>query len=219
MNRMLDIGLACVGLAVSAPVLLGLALAVKLDSPGPALFLQTRIGRGRRAFRLVKLRTMTIGDSGPSVTAQHDPRITRVGRLLRRAKLDELPQLWNVLRGDMSIVGPRPEVPAYVAKYRVEWEPLFEVRPGLTDSASLTFRDEEKILGVARDRERAYTEVLMPMKLALALQDVQQRSLLRDLRVLARTAATVLRPGKAAEDPVIRDATRRIQELNEQEPI
>jgi len=215
MNRIVDVGVAAGGLAISLPLLVVLALIVKLDSPGPAFFVQTRVGKRRRPFRLVKLRTMTAGAPGAAITARQDPRITRVGALLRRTKLDEVPQLWNVLRGQMSLVGPRPEVPEYVEKYRAEWEPLFSVRPGLTDTASLTFRDEEHLLGMARDRERAYMEILMPTKLALALQDVRGRSLLHDVRVILRTAASVVRPKRADEDPVVLDVIRRILELNE----
>jgi len=215
MNRIVDVGVAAGGLAISLPLLVVLALIVKLDSPGPAFFVQTRVGKRRRPFRLVKLRTMTAGAPGAAITARQDPRITRVGALLRRTKLDEVPQLWNVLRGQMSLVGPRPEVPEYVEKYRAEWEPLFSVRPGLTDTASLTFRDEEHLLGMARDRERAYLEILLPPKLALALQDVRGRSLLHDVRVILRTAASVVRPKRADEDPVVLDVIRRILELNE----
>lgn len=218
MNRLLDIGIASLGLMMTSPLLLALGLAVKLDSPGPALFMQTRIGRAQRPFRVAKLRTMTTDGSLPGsfVTATKDPRITRIGALLRMAKLDELPQLWNVLRGDMSIVGPRPEVPVFVARYRPEWRKLFTVRPGLTDVASLTFRDEEGLLALAHDRERAYTEVVMPLKLELALRGVEQASMLRDLAVIARTAASVLRIGRKT-DATILEAQRRIHQLNEAE--
>src|SRR4051794_19065139 len=124
MKRVLDVTLAGGALLLGAPLLAVLAAAVKLDSPGPAMFVQTRIGRGGRPSRIVKLRTMTAGGEGAAqITAGGDKRITRIGALLRKTKLDELPQLWNVVRGDMSIVGPRPEVPDYVARYRPEWRP------------------------------------------------------------------------------------------------
>ncbi|HMG52755.1 MAG TPA: sugar transferase, partial [Kofleriaceae bacterium] len=139
MKRLLDVTLAAIGLAVSGPLLAVLAAAIKLESPGPALFVQTRVGRHRRPIQVAKLRTMRVAadHDGLEVTAAGDPRVTRVGAVLRRTKLDELPQLWNVLRGDMSIVGPRPEVPHYVAGYRPEWQRLLTVRPGLTDAASV----------------------------------------------------------------------------------
>jgi lipopolysaccharide/colanic/teichoic acid biosynthesis glycosyltransferase len=213
-KRSLDVALAGMGLAVTAPLMAVLAAAVKLDSPGPALFVQHRIGRGRRPIRVVKLRTMTADAAtrGPQVTAARDPRVTRVGAVLRKTKLDELPQLWNVLRGDMSLVGPRPEVERYVARYRPEWQRVFDVRPGITDLASLTFRDEERLLAMARDRERAYIEVLMPLKLQLALTGVAQSSVLADLSIIMKTALSVVRPSK--NDPVLDEASRRIEQLN-----
>jgi len=215
-KRVLDVALAGTGLLVAAPALLGLAVAVKLESRGPAFYVQTRIGRGGRPIRIPKLRTM-IEDAdrrGPTVTAAEDPRITRVGALLRRTKLDELPQLWSVLRGDMSLVGPRPEVDRYVAMYRPEWRPLLEQRPGLTDLASLTFRHEEALLATANDRERAYIEVIMPLKLELALRGVSRQSVVHDLGVILRTALAVVRPADADDDPVVAEAKRRIAELN-----
>lgn len=217
MNRVVDLALASMGLVASAPLLAGLALAIKLDSPGPVLFRQTRVGRNRRPFSLLKLRTMRVEQprDAPQVTAAGDPRITRVGALLRRSKLDELPQLWNVLRGEMSFVGPRPEVPRYVERYRPEWRPLLEVRPGLTDEASLRFRDEERLLELAQDRDRAYVEVVMPIKLELALAGVSAASTLHDLGVLARTALAVLRPQPLHRDPKISAAERSIAELNQ----
>jgi lipopolysaccharide/colanic/teichoic acid biosynthesis glycosyltransferase len=210
-KRLLDLALAGTGLVLGGPLLAVLAAAVKLDSPGSAFFVQTRVGKDHRPIRIVKLRTMSASGGGAQITASRDPRVTRVGRLLRMTKLDELPQLWNVLRGDMSIVGPRPEVPRYVERYRPEWRRLLSVRPGLTDLASLTFRDEERLLALARDRERAYTDVVMPMKLALALEGLERRSVLDDLAMIARTALAVVRP---SEHPVLAEAARRIEDLN-----
>lgn len=218
MKRLLDLALASTGLAISAPLIAVLAAAVKLESAGPALFTQTRIGRARKPFRIFKLRTMTSGDvEGAQITAAGDQRVTRVGRLLRATKLDEVPQLWNVIRGDMSIVGPRPEVPRYVEHYQPRWSPLLEVRPGLTDLASLVFRDEERLLGLARDRERAYMEVVMPLKLDLALEGLEDRSLTADLRMIARTALAVLRRGPTGPDPIVSKAEREIEALNREE--
>ena len=215
LKRAFDVVVAGAGLAATAPLLGALAVAIKLDSPGPVLFSQTRIGKGRRPFRTLKLRTMTAGPpGGAQITASGDRRITRVGQLLRRTKLDELPQLWNVLRGEMSLVGPRPEVPDYVATYRPEWEPLFEVRPGLTDPASIAFRDEEGLLAAAADRDRAYREVIMPLKLGLALEGVAQRSLIADLGVIARTVAALVTGPSSEDRAVIGDARDRIEALN-----
>ncbi len=218
LRRFVDVAVSGLGLLVTAPVLGISAAAVKLETRGPAFFVQTRVGRSRRPIRIVKLRTMVVDADrvGPAVTSAGDVRVTRVGRLLRSTKLDELPQLWNVLRGDMSLVGPRPEVPRYVDKYRPEWAPLLEVRPGLTDLASLTFRDEEALLGLARDREQAYAEVVMPMKLELALQGLRQRSWGHDVRVIARTIAAVFVPRVLDSDAVLREARLRIEQLNKE---
>jgi lipopolysaccharide/colanic/teichoic acid biosynthesis glycosyltransferase len=193
-KRLLDLALTLPVLALAAPAIGALAAAVKLSSPGPAFFVQERVGQGGRRFRLFKLRTMTVGAdrSGPHVTAAGDARITALGRLLRRTKLDELPQLLNVLRGDMSLVGPRPEAPRYVTPARPEWPGVLAARPGITDLASLTFRDEEALLAGVVDRERAYVEGILPAKLRLALEGVEQSSPRYDLEILARTVASVL---------------------------
>lgn len=213
-KRLLDVAIAGSALLVASPLLGALALAVKVDSPGPAFFVQQRVGRGKRPIRIAKLRTM-VADAerrGPAVTTAGDPRITRLGAFLRRTKLDELPQLWNVLRGDMSIVGPRPEVPRYVAAYPPEWDRIFDVRPGLTDLASIVFRDEEQLLAAAGDRERAYSQVLLPMKIELALRTVEHSSVRHDLEIIARTALAIVRPGSYGED-VLAEARRRITTL------
>jgi lipopolysaccharide/colanic/teichoic acid biosynthesis glycosyltransferase len=203
-------------LVLCAPLMAALGLAVRIDSPGPVLFVQTRVGRARRPIRVVKLRTMVAGADriGLGVTASRDPRITRVGSFLRRTKLDELPQLWNILLGDMSFVGPRPELPVFVDRYPPEWEPILAIRPGLTDTASLIFRDEERLLEMAEDRERAYTEVLMPLKARLVLEDLRHRSWLYDMSVIARTVAAVVRPRDPASEPIILEASERIQRMN-----
>jgi lipopolysaccharide/colanic/teichoic acid biosynthesis glycosyltransferase len=215
-RRILDVALAGAASFVTAPLIALLAAAVKLDSPGPALFVQTRVGRGGKPIRITKLRTMTADAerTGPPVTTASDRRITRVGAVLRRTKLDELPQLWSVVRGDMSLVGPRPEVPRYVARYRPEWQPLLAVRPGITDLASLAFHNEEGLLAGARDREQAYTDVVMPLKLELALTGVARASVLTDVSVLVRTALTLLRLSGTHEHPSVRETRRRIAELD-----
>ena len=157
----LESGLALWALAVVSPVVLGSMLAVKLTSPGPALFKQARVGQGGRTFTLVKLRTMRTDNAGIGVTAKGDARITPVGRVLRKSKLDELPELWNVVVGDLSLVGPRPEVPRYVNFDDVLWTRVLEARPGLTDPVTLRLRNEEELLAsVDGDRERFYVDVL-----------------------------------------------------------
>jgi len=212
-KRALDLALALPALALSAPAIGLLAAAVRATSPGPAFFVQTRVGRGKRLIRLIKLRTMRTDGGGPQFTAAGDPRVTPLGRLLRATKLDELPQLWNVVRGDMSIVGPRPEVERYVAHYRPEWDALFTVRPGITDPASLVFRDEEALLAEAADRERAYVEAIIPVKVRLALTGVARQSLAHDLGVIARTAASVI-AGPPSDHPALSEVRAAIAALN-----
>jgi lipopolysaccharide/colanic/teichoic acid biosynthesis glycosyltransferase len=186
-KRAFDLVVAAIGLVLTSPIVAVAALAIRLDSPGPVLFRQERIGRGFVPFTIFKLRTMRTGMGGPRITLGPDPRVTRVGRVLRRTKLDELPQLWNVLRGDMSLVGPRPEIREYVERFRADYEVVLRVRPGITDEASLVYRDEAAVLAAADDPERAYADVVLPHKLALAREYVAAPSMRRDLRVLTRT--------------------------------
>ena len=194
-KRAMDVALSLLALPLAVPLMALIALAVKLDSPGPVWFRQERVGRAGRLFRIHKFHTMRVTDgSGPLVTASHDARITRVGRWLRRTKLDELPQLIDVLNGDMSLVGPRPEVPRYVALYA---EPvrrqILSLRPGITDRAAIEFRDEERLLAAAADPERAYVEQVMPIKQRYYLDYVAQRSLAGDLRILWDTARALVK--------------------------
>lgn len=194
MKRCLDVAVALLGLALLWPFGLLVALAIRLDSPGPALFRQERVGLQGRLFRIHKFRTMRVDGTDPLVTAGRDTRITRVGRVLRRHKLDELPQLIDVLVGDMSLVGPRPEVPRYMALYPPEARRLIlSVRPGITDPASIAFRNEEALLAAAPDAERAYIDAIMPLKQRYYLDYVAHRSLAQDLRILLRTAAVLLK--------------------------
>lgn len=185
--RSLEVVVSAAGLVVALPFLAVAAGAIWLTSPGPALFRQERVGRFGRPFFLLKLRTMRAGD-GPQVTASGDPRVTAVGRFLRKTKLDELPQLWNVLRGEMSLVGPRPEMARYVDLQDPRWMHVLSVRPGLSDPASIRYRDEERLLAsVSGDRERYYREVLLPAKLEMSQAYLSQRTWKSDLAVLART--------------------------------
>ncbi|WP_349742902.1 sugar transferase [Roseateles cavernae] len=196
LKRLVDILLSALGLALLALPLLAIALWIKLDSHGPVLFRQQRVGRFGRPFMIHKFRTMAVDAParGPQITVGADPRITRAGQVLRRTKLDELPQLWDVLRGAMSLVGPRPEVPKYVALYPDEMrELLLSVRPGITDLASLQYRDESAVLAAAADPERAYVEQVLPAKLALSSRYVREATLLGDLRLILATLSALRR--------------------------
>ena len=193
-KRLLDVALSAAGLGALAPLLVGVGVAVKLDSKGPALYGHERVGRGWTPFRVWKFRTMvTDADSiGPAVTAGGDPRITQIGRLLRATKLDELPQLWNVLVGDMSMVGPRPEAARYAEAFRADYDLILTVRPGITDEAAILYRNEEALLSDADDPERVYLEHILPKKIALYHRYLTDRSLGRDLSIILRTLEKVV---------------------------
>jgi lipopolysaccharide/colanic/teichoic acid biosynthesis glycosyltransferase len=196
LKRGLDFLLSSSALVVLGPGLLAVGLLVRWTSPGPALFRQERIGRGGRPFFILKFRTMHSGAEacGPQITAAGDARVTPLGRILRKTKVDELPQLLNVALGHMSLVGPRPEVPLYVREYSPQDRAVLAVRPGITDLASIAFRDEESILAQYPDRERAYREVVLPRKLALAHQYIREQGLFTDLGILLRTFVAIARP-------------------------
>jgi lipopolysaccharide/colanic/teichoic acid biosynthesis glycosyltransferase len=196
--RAVEAALAAGGLVAASPVLAAAAAAIAATSGLPVFFRQERVGLHGRPFTLVKLRTMRKSGGGPKVTAGNDPRITAVGRFLRRTKLDELPELWNVLRGDMSFVGPRPEVADYVHPESPLWREVLSVRPGLTDPVTLRLRHEEALLeSVAGDRETYYRETLQPRKLQGYVDYLRRRSWRSDLAVLVATAGAILRPRSA----------------------
>lgn len=198
-KRLFDLAFATLALLLLCPLLLAVGLWVRLDSPGPVFFRQQRVGRGGRLFGIYKFRTMHTGAEavGPQITVGQDARITHVGAWLRRSKADELPQFLNVLRGDMSVVGPRPEVPRYVALYPADvHDTVLSVRPGITDLASIVFRHESELLGQSSDPERTYTEQILPLKLHYASQYVRTRSLWLDLKIIVQTALVVLGWGK-----------------------
>jgi len=195
--RPLEAFLAAAGLVLASPMLFLSACAIKSTSRGPVLFLQERVGMGGRTFVLHKFRTMRLEESGPQITARGDSRITGAGRWLRMLKFDELPELWNVLRGDMSFVGPRPEVPRYVDMANPVWREVLAVRPGLTDPVTIRLRNEEDMLaGVEGDRERYYRDVLQPWKLLGYVEYLRRRTGWTDLRVLLDTLIVVLFPAK-----------------------
>ena len=193
-KRAMDVGGVLLALPLALPLMAAIALWVRVDSPGPALFRQQRVGRGGRLFCMLKFRTMHAQSAGPQITATGDTRITRAGRWLRAAKLDELPQLINVLRGDMSLVGPRPEVPRYIALYSEDVRrQILSVRPGITDRAAIEFRDEECLLAQSSDPERTYVERIMPVKQRLYLDYVARHSVPGDVAILVQTVLVVLR--------------------------
>jgi lipopolysaccharide/colanic/teichoic acid biosynthesis glycosyltransferase len=192
MKRLFDVAASLVALIVLSPLLALIALAVKLTSSGPVFHRGERIGRDGVPFRIVKFRTMRANAGGPAITREHDSRITPVGRLLRRFKLDELPQLINVLRGEMSIVGPRPEAPEYVRLYTGDERRVLSVRPGLTSPASLRYRNEASLLG--DDWHERYVNEIMRDKLRDDLRYIDTRTFLGDLRLILRTIAAVFRP-------------------------
>lgn len=190
-KRIFDCVSALLGLIVVSPLLVIIAIAVKFSSAGPVFFRQTRVGREFQPFRIVKFRTMREGIDGPRITVRGDHRVTAVGLLLRRTKFDELPQLWNVLVGDMSLVGPRPEIPEYVERFREDYEEILAVRPGITDPASIEFRREEILLAQADNPETKYLSVILPKKLAMAREYVKNRTFFGDLVLIFRTVAHV----------------------------
>lgn len=193
-KRTLDIVLSAVGLVLLAPAMAAIAVAVKIQDGGPVLYRGLRAGRAGVPFGMLKFRTMVVGADrmgGPSA-ANDDPRLTGTGRFLRKAKLDELPQLINVLRGDMSLVGPRPEVPQYVELFTEREGEILTIRPGITDWASLWGCDEGTVLAHHSDPERAYRELIRPTKLRLQLLYVSERSLLVDFQILALTTLRLL---------------------------
>jgi len=189
LKRSVDIVLSAVALLVFSPVFVVVAIAIKCGSPGPVFFRQVRVGRFGKSFKIFKFRTMVANADrigGPSTKAD-DPRITPVGRWIRRLNLDELPQFINVFKGEMSIVGPRPEVPQYVALFTEDEREMFSVRPGITDWATLWIRDEGKILAGSEDPEKAYMEKIWPEKHRLALEYVKRQSFLVDVQIMLQT--------------------------------
>ncbi len=202
MKRLFDIIAALTGLILFSPLMILIAVLVRVTSRGPALFSQLRVGYRKQLFRVYKYRSM-VRDAqhlGTSVTTAIDCRTTVVGRILRRTKLDELPQLWNVLVGDMSLVGPRPDVPEIVARYNPEMQHIFDVRPGITSIATLHLRDEESLLALSSVPDEVYEQVLVPYKVALAMQHAERDSFFFDMGILLRTVWVLtlgrLHPGK-----------------------
>jgi lipopolysaccharide/colanic/teichoic acid biosynthesis glycosyltransferase len=188
-KRAFDLGFSIVGILFLSPVFGLLAVAVKLSDGGPVFFRQQRVGQGGRLFAILKFRSMLVNAEkmGLSVTKEGDPRVTRIGRFMRKTKLDELPQLWNVLRGDMSFVGPRPEVPRYVAYYTTEQQRVLALKPGITDLATLEFRNEEGLLSTVADTEKFYLEYCVPRKIELNLAYAKTANVWEDIKIIIRT--------------------------------
>lgn len=195
-KRWLDIAFAIVGLIALSPLMAVCALAVLVTSPGPILFRQRRVGCDGRLFELLKFRTMRTRSDGPRITAARDPRVTSAGRWLRRSKLDEVPQLINVLRGDMSLIGPRPELAEYVACYTPEQRQVLAFRPGMSSPASLAFVNEESVLALHADPQRYYTETLLPQKLAIDLEYCRAASWVTDMKTALATVLSLLPGGR-----------------------
>jgi lipopolysaccharide/colanic/teichoic acid biosynthesis glycosyltransferase len=192
-KRAFDVVAAAFGLVLLAPLLVAIAVWIRVDSPGPVFYRQQRVGRGGMLFNIFKFRTMVVrAPDARELTVGRDPRITRAGHFLRHYKLDELPQLLNVLQGTMSLVGPRPEVPRYVACYPPQVRAqVLSVAPGITDWASILYKEESTILGKASDPERAYIETILPTKLDYYLRYVRERSFWLDLRIIWRTMLAI----------------------------
>jgi lipopolysaccharide/colanic/teichoic acid biosynthesis glycosyltransferase len=187
LNRVFDVSCAALGLVLLSPLLGAIALAIKFDDGGPVFYTQHRIGKNFRHFRVFKFRSMLVGaDRDGLLTAPGDSRLTRIGRWLRRYKLDELPQLFNVVKGDMQLVGARPEVERYVRMFRPQYELILQDRPGVTDPATLAYRREDQIFSASR-MEQQYVEEILPAKLKLSLDYQRQRSFLSDVGILLRT--------------------------------
>jgi lipopolysaccharide/colanic/teichoic acid biosynthesis glycosyltransferase len=192
-KRIFDIAVSVCVLVATAPLLAAAAALIWLESGPPVFFIQKRVGRNFTSFPIIKLRTMTANTTGPLVTAGGDLRVSRVGRALRASKVDELPQFFNVLRGEMSIVGPRPEVPKYVQMFTERYKLILSVRPGITDLASIVYRNEEKILAASRDPLREYELNILPKKLDLAETYIHTRSVWHDCLIILRTALVTFR--------------------------
>ncbi len=194
MKRLFDIVISTVSIVVLSPLLCLLAVLIKIDSDGPVFYRGERTGLRGKMFRIFKFRTMVVNaeNVGGQSTSNADPRITRIGHFLRRYKLDELPQFFNVFKGDMSMVGPRPEVKRFTDMYSAEEKCILSVRPGITDWASIMFSDEGAILAAYPDADKAYMEVIRPQKLKLQLQYVHERSFFKDIAIVFQTVSKVL---------------------------
>ena len=193
LKRAMDVTLSSLALIALSPVFAIIAVLVLIDSGPPVLFHHNRVGRGFRPISVLKFRTMRANNSGPGITIAGDSRITKVGKWLRLTKLDELPQLWNVLRGDMALVGPRPEVPEYVERFETRYREVLRIRPGITDLASIHFRHEERLLAASSNPQEEYVSSVLPAKLELAEQYLRTWTLQGDFALLLKTMLATIR--------------------------
>ena len=192
-KRLFDIVAAFIGLVILFPVLTVISVWIKLSSKGPLFYSQKRVGKDFKEFDIYKFRSMVVNADkiGPSVTSGDDPRITEIGKFIRRTKIDELPQLLNVIKGDMSLVGPRPEVMKFVEKKRDEYKKVLSVRPGITDNAAIEFRDEESIMNQYKDKERAYLNIILPKKIELYYNYIDDISFVNDMKLILKTLKVI----------------------------
>lgn len=193
-KRIFDIGASFFGLVILSPILLLISIFIKIDSKGPVFFKQQRVGKNKKVFEIYKFRTMVTDAEkiGKQITIGNDSRITNVGKFIRKCKLDELPQLLNVLRGEMSLVGPRPEVPRYVELYDEYQEQILLVKPGITDYASIEFRNENDILGKSISPEETYIKDIMPTKIELNVKYIKNISLIEDFKLILKTIEVII---------------------------
>ena len=194
--RPIEAVLACTGLIAVLPLMALVAVLIKTTSTGPVLFVQKRVGRHGKAFALYKFRSMRVDNTGIQVTSKNDSRITPIGKIIRKTKLDELPELWNVVKGDLSIVGPRPEVVKYVDLDNLLWQQVLKARPGITDPVTLRLRNEEELMGQQSDPETFYLETLQPWKLKGYVKYLANRSAKSDLRIIWDTLMAVVAPSR-----------------------
>jgi len=192
-KRLFDIVATIIGGILLLPIILPIAIWIKISSKGPLFYVQKRVGVNFKEFNLYKFRSMVVDADkiGPSVTSGDDPRITKVGAIIRKTKIDELPQLLNVLKGDMSLVGPRPEVMKFVEQKKDEYKKVLSVKPGITDNAAIEFRDEETIMEQYKDKEEAYIDIVLPKKIELYYKYIDNISLMGDIKLILRTLKVV----------------------------
>ena len=188
-KRVFDVVATLIGGLILLPIIMIISIWIKLSSRGPLFYVQSRVGKDFKLFNLYKFRSMIVDADqvGPSVTSGDDPRITKVGKIIRRTKIDELPQLLNVLKGDMSLVGPRPEIEKFVEIKREEYKKVLSVKPGITDNAAIEYRDEEEILNQYEDKEKAYIEIVLPEKIKLYYQYIDNISFVNDFKLILKT--------------------------------
>lgn len=194
-KKMFDLFFSLIGIIITIPILILVSIMVKLTSKGPIIFKQERVGKNKKIFYIYKFRTMTDYDDKASdrqVTVINDQRITRIGRILRKYKIDELPQLYNVLKGDMSFVGPRPEVKKYVKFYEEEYDEILKIKPGITDLASIEYIDENTIISKYSDPEKIYIEEVLPKKLMLNKRYIEEMSIKNDILIILKTIKKII---------------------------